>query len=105
MEEGMTRMKWPETITGVVIGLGIGVALGVLFAPKSGDETRDYLVGTAKDRLKDATGRLTETFNTGRQFVRQAQDTVQQAKGQLREQIDDIVGEGERAYREAKNAG
>ena len=45
------------------LGLGLGVALGVLFAPKAGDETREYLRGKAgegKDYLKRRSQELRE---------------------------------------------
>ena len=32
-----------------LVGVGIGALLGVLFAPKSGDETRDYLAKRADE--------------------------------------------------------
>ena len=50
----MSRNRWPETISAFVIGIGVGAALGVLFAPQSGEDTRDYLIGTAKDGLDQA---------------------------------------------------
>jgi len=30
-------------VTYFLVGLGLGALVGVLFAPKAGDETRDYL--------------------------------------------------------------
>src|SRR5215469_10466652 len=32
-----------------LVGLGVGALMGVLFAPKSGEETRDYLAKRADD--------------------------------------------------------
>ena len=32
-----------------LVGLGIGALLGILFAPKSGEETRDYLSSRADE--------------------------------------------------------
>src|ERR1700678_949557 len=32
-----------------LVGLGIGALVGILFAPKSGDETREYLTGKADE--------------------------------------------------------
>jgi gas vesicle protein len=101
----MTRTKWPGTIAGVVLVVGIGIALGVLFAPQAGEETRDYLAGAAKDRLKNARGGARKALNKGRQFIEQAQDTLQKTEGQIKEQINEVVREGESSYREARNAG
>ncbi len=59
-------------------GLGLGLGLGVLFAPRSGAETRELikdkasgLVGGAKEMLEDATGvagdKANELFETTRE--------------------------------------
>ena len=32
-----------------IVGMGIGALVGLLFAPKSGEETREYLAGRADD--------------------------------------------------------
>ena len=32
-----------------LVGLGIGALVGILFAPKSGEETRDYLTSKADE--------------------------------------------------------
>ena len=32
-----------------LVGLGIGALVGILFAPKSGEETRDYLSSKAEE--------------------------------------------------------
>jgi gas vesicle protein len=85
--------NWAETVSIFAVGVGVGAALGVLFAPQSGDDTRDYLVGTAKDGMDSAVA-------TGQKWAQRAQDGINQAKDQVR-QASDV---GERAYREAKNS-
>ena len=40
-----------ELLTGLLIGGLIGAALGILYAPKSGKDTRDDITGKAKDFL------------------------------------------------------
>ena len=48
------------------LGLGIGVGIGMLFAPKSGDETRDLLMERAdegKEYLKKQTSKLRDSAN------------------------------------------
>lgn len=110
----MNRSGWSSMITGISIGLGIGAALGILFAPQSGEETRDYLMGAAKDRFKDARNRFDEVgdkvrdvsdrfsdvVESGKDFARQAQKSVEQVRGH----IQDLADAGQRAYREAKNS-
>lgn len=91
------RNNWAETVSIFAIGVGVGAALGVLFAPQSGDETRDYLIGSAKDGLDNA-------VETGQKWAQRAQEGINQAKDQVREQVRQATEVGERAYREAKNS-
>ena len=79
------------------LGLGIGVAVGILFAPKSGEETRDLIRGKAeegKDYLKKRSGELRES----------ATDLVDKGKSAVqrqREQLSAAVEAGRQAYRES----
>jgi gas vesicle protein len=40
---------WPSRVTGFVLGVGVGAALGILLAPASGSETREAVRGKAAD--------------------------------------------------------
>jgi gas vesicle protein len=88
----MRKKGWSETVSVLAVGMGIGAALGILFAPRSGEETRDYLVGGAQDKLDEA-------VETGRKWARRAEQTVDDAKERVRE----AAQAGERAYRETKS--
>ena len=106
--------SWPAMVTGIAIGLGIGAALGVLFAPHSGEDTRDYLMGTARDRVKqtkrrfsdvgdrvrDVTDRFSDVIESGKDFARQAQESAGNVKGR----IQDLADAGQRVYREVKKS-
>jgi gas vesicle protein len=35
-----------------LLGMGVGLGLGLLFAPQSGEETREWLAVKAEDRLR-----------------------------------------------------
>ena len=87
----MSRTNWEGTAAGVVIGLGIGVALGILLAPKSGQETRDQIAGTVKDGIDSA-------LATGQDLADRAQQTLDDA----RERVKEAAAAGEQAYRKAK---
>jgi gas vesicle protein len=90
----MTRgNNWAQSFSAFAVGLGVGAALGVLFAPQSGDDTRDYLVKSAKDGVDGV-------IAAGQKWTRRAQEGIDQAKDQVRHATD----AGERAFREAKNA-
>lgn len=66
-----------------VAGLGIGGLLGVLYAPKSGKETREELAASARDG-KDY------LYERGREVASQASQVVDRGK----EQLDQYVGKG-----------
>ena len=55
-----------------LVGLGVGALMGVLFAPKSGEDTREYLAKRADD---------------GREFA-------QKKARELRERADDLIERG-----------
>lgn len=57
---------------GFLFGFGIGVAIGVLFAPMSGEETRNNLTERAGDLADSAR----ETFEANRDRVRSAVSTI-----------------------------
>ena len=79
-----------------LLGLGIGVAAGLLFAPQSGEETRGILRSKAdegKDYLR----------NRGDELRGQAEEIVDRGKSALQRQKDQLaaaVDAGKRAYRE-----
>jgi gas vesicle protein len=84
------RMKWAGSVSAFAIGLGIGAAIAVLFAPASGDETRDYILTTANDGVDRA-------VEAGQKLTQRAKAGITQAKGKVR----DAKETGEQAYREA----
>jgi gas vesicle protein len=78
-------------------GLGLGLAVGVLFAPKSGDETREYLRARA-DESKDY------LRQRGDELRDQAGDVLERGKTALNKQRDHLtaaVEAGKQAYRDA----
>ena len=48
---------------GFLFGLGMGIGLGILFAPMSGEETRNNLADRANDAMR-ATGTESSTPST-----------------------------------------
>ncbi len=82
-----------------LLGLGVGVGIGMLFAPKSGGETREIIknkAGEGKEFIKQRSGELRE----------QAGELIDKGKEMLGRQKDtlaDAVEAGKQAYREAVN--
>jgi gas vesicle protein len=81
------------------LGLGLGVAVGVLFAPKSGEETREFIrskTGEGADYVKRRGSELRDA----------ATDALDRGKGSLRKQKDNLsaaIDAGKQAYRDAMN--
>lgn len=78
-------------------GLGIGAAVGILYAPQTGDETRQKIRdaaeqgrGAVKDRARQARDQAGTWVEKGREYVAQQKDTFRSA-----------VDAGRQAYHEA----
>ena len=90
MEENNSGSKFLYFMT----GLGIGAVIGILFAPLSGRETREYLVGRAEE------GRDL-LVKKSRELRDQATDYVERGKGVLAQQRDHLaaaIEAGKAAY-------
>ncbi|MGH9703155.1 MAG: YtxH domain-containing protein [Candidatus Acidiferrales bacterium] len=89
----MSRDDLSGTLTVFLIGVGVGAALGVLFAPKSGEETREFLRENARKGMDQATA-------AGRKLRRQARDVVED----VADQLGDVADAGSRAFGQVKKA-
>jgi gas vesicle protein len=79
------------------LGLGIGVAVGILFAPKSGEETREIIRGKANEGRDYLKRRSTELRESASDLVERGKSAVQKQK----DQVSAAVEAGKQAYREA----
>jgi gas vesicle protein len=79
------------------LGLGLGVAAGVLFAPKSGAETRDLIRSKAEEGTEYVKRRGTELKETAAEALERGKSTVLKQK----ENLTAAVEAGKQAYREA----
>jgi gas vesicle protein len=86
----MSQSNWSTKFTTFAVGVGAGALLALLFAPSSGEETRDYITGTVKEGLNDVA-------STGKRWTRRAQERVENVKAN----VADAVEAGEKAYRAA----
>jgi gas vesicle protein len=83
-------------LSAFLLGLGVGVGIGMLFAPKSGRETREVIknkTGEGADFLK---ARGAELKQTATEWV----DKGKEAIGKQRDNIADAVEAGKQAYRD-----
>lgn len=59
-------MNTRKTLLALLTGIAAGTALGILFAPRKGSETREKIAGSAKrvaDNIKEKAQRGTEVFS------------------------------------------
>jgi gas vesicle protein len=79
-------------------GLGLGVVLALLFAPRSGEETRELIRGKADEGRDYVTGKSREIRQQAGEFVDKAKDLVAQQK----EQFSAALEAGKQAYQEER---
>jgi gas vesicle protein len=76
LQEAISMNNGRGTIITFVAGLGIGAGLALLFAPLSGEETREWLKDNAENRLK-------KIRRQGRRWVYQFQDVLDKSEDQV----------------------
>lgn len=89
----MRRNQFSSTALGFAVGIGVGAFLGLLLAPQSGEETRDYLLGGVRNVVDDAVA-------TGLHATKRAREAVDEVTDRLKE----ATSAGQRVYSEAKDA-
>ena len=91
-----------------LVGLGVGIAVGILMAPKSGEETRVFL----KEKADEGTRYLKTRADESKEYVRRRGDELRESASDLldrskdvlnrqKEQISSAVEAGRQAYRES----
>lgn len=81
-------------------GLGLGALVGVLYAPRAGNETRDALRARAEEGRDYVKNRAREARNQASEWVDRGRDLVNQQKEQFRAAYE----AGKQAYQEATSA-
>jgi len=83
--------------TAFIFGFGIGLAVGVLFAPKSGQETRQYIRSKADEGREYLRRRGEELKESAEELVERGKEAI----SRQRETLAAAVEAGKQAYREA----
>jgi gas vesicle protein len=66
-----------------LVGLGIGALVGILFAPKSGDETREYLSGKADEGRDYAQKKARELRERAEDLIERSKEIMSRQKDAL----------------------
>src|SRR5262245_44680915 len=78
-----------------VAGVGLGALIGILFAPQSGRETREFISRKADEGMDYAQRRTQDARDRAQDLV----DRGKQAISRQRESISQAVEAGREAYR------
>lgn len=89
-------MDEDRRISYFLLGLGVGVAVGILFAPKSGSETREMIKSKAEEGKEYLSRRGSEWKETASDLL----DRGKQAVNRQKDQVAAAVEAGKQAYRE-----
>jgi len=84
-------------LSSFLLGLGVGVGLGMLFAPKSGKETRELIKNKANEGTEYVKQRGTEIKETAAEWVDKGRDALSRQKTN----IADAMEAGRQAYHDA----
>jgi gas vesicle protein len=77
-------------------GLGIGAVVGILYAPQSGNETREVLMSKAEEGRDYVRKRAQEAREQAEQLASRGKEMFNAQKDQIRSAVD----AGRQAYRE-----
>lgn len=75
-------------------GLGLGSLLGVLYAPKAGQETRDELVANALGTTELARQRSREAARAASEYIDRSKEQVNDYVAKGKDQVNDYVAKG-----------
>jgi|ERR1700688_3722371 gas vesicle protein len=71
-----SKNPWPARVGGFLMGVGVGVGLGILFAPASGEETRESFSGVKDRVVESATGMKDRVVESASNMTNKIRSTV-----------------------------
>ena len=85
-----------------LLGLGIGITAGVLLAPKSGFETRKYLVDKAAEGSDYMVEQGRQLKETASDLYDRGRSVVNSQKEKVADVVSNVVGETRRQFQQAQ---
>ncbi|MGA3294040.1 MAG: YtxH domain-containing protein [Candidatus Acidiferrales bacterium] len=83
-----------------MVGLGIGALIGILFAPKSGEETREYLSSKADEGREYAQRKARELRERAEDLIERSKEIMSRQK----DAISNAVDAGKETYKRETKA-
>ncbi len=90
-----------NTFVWFLAGLGVGAVVGVLYAPRAGEETREALLSKAQESSERVRKHARKAREHAEDWVDRGRDVV----GQQKEQFRAAYEAGRQAYRETTATG
>ena len=85
-----------DGLANFVLGVGVGVVVGLLFAPKTGEETRELLKNKADEGKEFLKKRGSELRDSAGEILERGRDVV----GRQKDTLAEAMAAGKQAYRE-----
>ncbi len=82
----LSRLVW------LIAGVGIGAVAGILLAPQSGEDTRDWISTKCKSGMENMNSKVKQTSQSVGDWI-----------GQSQHQVSEAVSAGREAFSKAKN--
>ena len=83
-----------------LVGVGMGIVIGILYAPRTGEETRELLTHKADEGREFVKRRSRELRDQADDYIAKGKDTAARQKENLQSAVD----AGKRAYRDASES-
>jgi gas vesicle protein len=80
--------KIDSKVSYFLVGLGLGSLIGILFAPKSGEDTREYLSQKVNEGSEYAQKKVRELRDRTEDLVQRGKEVVTQEKEKIAAAVD-----------------
>jgi gas vesicle protein len=86
--KGENNMAADDLIKGLLIGGLVGAGLGILYAPKSGKQTREQIRNSAQEVLEKAKAQYEEAYKKVDELTRDNKEKLADKKERLKRALD-----------------
>jgi len=107
---GCVMNKNGDFVAGILIGGLIGVVIGILYAPKSGKETRkeigkkaDQLLEKAKEEYECAVEKSRMAYEETVEHLKSMEKTAREKAEEVGEKVDELTERGKETIQEGKS--
>ena len=103
MPEYFVEKKNKGFFWGMLAGLATGAALGILFAPDKGEETRKKLKAKSKELKEEAQEALEELGDTVEPWVEEMQEKIEPVLEEIDEATEPVQAKAKKVLKQTKH--